>query len=203
MTIRDLRVLVAHHDPTVARRIAEEVGDAELRVAGPVGDLRHAIARAEGEMVGAVVLDLWLPDGGGPATFARFQERHPALPVVAMSPRREEQSAIEAVALGARCYLLDEELGRGLLAPVLGSISLSRGPGEAGESGAAAASMRHLLHDLGNLLAVASGGAELLVEKVGDDPLAEEVRELNTALTECVSLFRQVAASRRAGRSDG
>jgi len=198
MTLHELRILVAQHDPGVARRIEGELKGTGLRVAGPVTDLGHATARAEGEMVAAVLLDVALAGGGG---LAAFRARHPDLPVVATAPRRLEAEAKAAVAGGARIYLLDEELGRGLLVPVLRHLARSAEPPSAARRGGAepaTTASRHLLHDLGNLLAVASGESELLVERVPQDhALAGELRDLNSALAESVRLFRRLAASWR------
>lgn len=208
MTTRELRILVVQRDPEVSRRIEEELDGADMRVAGPVADLQHAMARADGEMVAAVLLGLSLADSSGLETFVRFHGRHPALPVIVTAPRADESDARRAVVRGARLYLLDEELGRGLLAPVLSHVARStEPPGSAGaheEHGTSATVPRRLLHDLGNFLAVATGEAELLVEKATDDhPLAESLRDLNAALAASVRLFRQFAASWRVGPGPG
>jgi CheY-like chemotaxis protein len=202
MTVRELRILVVQHDPQVAGRIERELQDAGMRVAGPVADLQHAIARAEGEMVAAVLLDLSLPDSGGPETFVRFHDRHPGLPVVVTAPRSGEPDARDAVARGARVYVLDEELGRGLLEPVLCHVVRPTEIGESAGGPPSAGEPRRLLHDLGNHLAVAAGEAEMLVEKAKDvHALAEPLRELNAALDESVRLYRKFAASWRTGTS--
>lgn len=200
-TVQGMRVLVAQSDPRVSRRIGEELAGAAVRVAGPVGDLQHAMARAEGEVVAAVLLGLSLTDSSGLDTFVRFHGRHPNLPVIVTAPRRDEPDAIEAVARGARLYLLEPELGRGLLAPVLCHVARPTAAGDsAGDGDVTSATVSRLLHDLGNLLAIATGEADLVVEKVNDcDPLAEPLRDLSAALAESVRLYRQLAASWRVG----
>jgi CheY-like chemotaxis protein len=198
MTMREFRVLVAQRDPQVTGRIEAELQGTSVRVAGPVGDLEHATRRAEVEMVAAVVLDLFLQDGVGPEAFARFHARHPGLPVVVTAPRRSEPEARRAVTQGARLYLLDEEIGRGLLLPVLLHVAMSAGPVEP-FGGDAETAPRRLLHDMGNLLAAANGESELLLDRAPPGhPLAEQVRGLNAALAESVRLFRKFAAARRA-----
>lgn len=94
---------------------------------------------------------------------------------------------------GARLYLLDEEFGRGLAVPVV--LHAVRGtPTEA----ASADEWRRLLHDLGNLLAVASGEAEMLLAKAtATNPLTGDLRDLHAAIAESVNVFRQFVASRR------
>jgi DNA-binding NarL/FixJ family response regulator len=194
MTRQELCVLVAQHDPRVSQRIEEELAKAGLRVAGPVDDLDRALARPESQLVSAALVDLLLAEGAD--AVGRFRERHPGLPVIATAPRRFESRAKKAMAEGARLYLLDEELGRGLVAPVVAHVV--RAADRDGTAVASADAARNMLHDLGNVLAVASGEAEMLLAKVkGTDPLAEDLRELNEVMAEGVRLFRQVAASRR------
>jgi hypothetical protein len=94
-------------------------------------------------------------------------------------------------------YLLDEEIGRGILVPVVRHLA-GTAPQVELAGGAPAAASGRLLHDLGNLLAVAGGESEMLLARVKPgDPLAEDLRELNTAISESVRLFRQFIASRR------
>ena len=200
MTRQGLCVLVAQHDQGVSRRIEEELAKAGLHVAGPVDDLDRALARPESQLVSVALVDLFLE--GGADAVGRFLERYPGLPVVATAPRRFESRAKKALVEGARLYLLDEELGRGLVAPVVAHVVR-----EADHDGAAAVASadasRTMLHDLGNVLAVASGEAEMLLAKVkSTDPLAEDLRELNHVMTEGVRLFRQFAASRRVEASE-
>lgn len=195
MTRQELCVLVAQHDPGVSQRIEEELAKAGLRVAGPVADLDRALARPESQVVSAALVDLFLP--GGAEAIGRFRSRHPSLPVVATAPRRFESRARKAVTEGARLYLLDEELGRGLIAPVVSHVAGTAGRDEPAE-GVSAAASRRLLHDLGNVLAVASGESEMLLSRMkAANPLAGDLRELNTAISESVRLFRRYVASRR------
>jgi CheY-like chemotaxis protein len=195
MTRQELCVLVAQHDPEVSRRIGEELGSLGVRIAGPVTELERALARVESQVLSAAVVDLFLP--GGATAIGQFRSRHPSLPVIATAPRRFESRARKAVIEGARLYLLDEELGRGLLAPVLFHVAgVAERDHPVGDT--AATSSRRLLHDLGNLLAVASGESEMLLAKLeGENPLAEDLRELNSAITESTRLFRQFVALRR------
>lgn len=194
MTRQELCVLVAQHDPAVSRRIEEELAGAGVRVAGPVADLDRALARPESQVVSAALVDLFLP--GGAAAIGQFRSRHPSLPVIATAPRRFESRARKAVAEGARLYLLDEEMGRGILAPVVGHLARAGDPVDPG--GRATDTSRRLLHDLGNLLAVAGGESEMLLGRMkAGDPLAGDLRDLNAAISESVRLFRQFIASRR------
>jgi len=195
MILRELLVLVVQHDPRVASRIEGELTGAGVRVAGPVAGLERAIARAEGQVVDAVLLDLYLPDSRGAPTVLRFLGRYPDLPVIATAPRRYEAEARRAVAEGARLYVLDEEIGRGLLALVLRGIAAGTATDPSYSKDDTA---RRMLHDLGNRLAVISGESEMLVGRVDPkDPLAGDIRELHDAIAESITVFRKYSASRR------
>lgn len=198
--MRDLPVLVVQHDPDVSGRMEEELVRGGVRVAGPVADLERALARAEGQVVAAVLLDLHLPDSRGVVTLRRFRDRHPGLPLVVTVPRRFEAQARKAAAEGARAYLLDEEVGRGLLVPFVRHVCGMAIPADdrAGAAADAAAPSRRLLHDLGNLLAVVNGECEMLLQRTeAKGPLSEDLRELHGAIAESVRVFRLFVASRR------
>lgn len=196
--LRDPLVLVVQHDPDVSSRIEDELEEAGLRVAGPVADLEHASARVEGQVLSAVLLDLFLPGSSGASTVSRFQRRHPGLPVVASAPRAFETDARRALSEGARLYVLDEEVGRGLLAPLLRYVASSPDDGFGAPQAEHAVSGR-LLHDLGNLLSVVSGESEMLVGRLDQagGPMPDDIRALHDAITECVRTFRKFVASRR------
>jgi DNA-binding NarL/FixJ family response regulator len=165
-----------------------------MQLANPVAELQHAIARAEGQVVTAVLLDLDLPDDRGASAVARFRGRFPHLPVIATAARGAEDEAKKALAAGARSYLLHDEIGRGLIAPLVrhcvhGAVQAGNPP---------TPSSRRLLHDLGNLLAAVSGSSEVLSGRVQEtDPLAEDIRELHEAIDQSVRMFRKLAASWR------
>lgn len=196
--MRDPLFLVVQHDPTVSSRIEDELGRAGLRVAGPVADLEHASARAEGQVLSAVLLDLYLPGSRGASTVSRFRRRHPGLPVIVTAPRRSEAEARKAASEVALPYVLDEEIGRGLLAPLLRHVAASPASEEQGSATESSPAARRLLHDLGNMLSVASGESEMLVDRVDQEsPLSRDIEALHEAIAECVRTFRKFTAARR------
>jgi DNA-binding NarL/FixJ family response regulator len=198
--MRDLGVLVVQQVPDVSRRIGEELAlaGASVRVAGPVDDLERAVARAQGQVVDVVLLDLYLAGSRGAATYGLFASAHPGVAVVVTAPRRFEAEARKAVVAGARQYLLREEIGRGLLVPLLRHVA-----GAQDEGDPAAASSRRLLHDLGNVLAVVSGECEMLLGRMAEGgPFVEDMRQIQHAASEGVALFRKLVAARRAEASD-
>lgn len=196
--MKDISVLVAQPDATVAESLAKELADAGIGVAGPVSDLRHAISRAERQVLAAVLLDVDLPGGRGTEGATAFRERFPGLPLILTAPRSAEDTARSASAGRARCYLLHEEFGRGLVAPLVRDCA-----GGTTDVAPRTAELRRLLHDLGNLLGAASGSAELLATRPeAAGPLAAEIREMDDTLAECVRVFRRFAAAWRSGDAE-
>ena len=68
----------------------------------------------------AALLDLSLPDSHGLATFTRFQQAAPGLPIVVLSGLADEQVALHAVAAGAQDYLVKGQVDSTLLGRALG-----------------------------------------------------------------------------------
>jgi DNA-binding NarL/FixJ family response regulator len=197
--LRNPLLLVVQPDPALSSRIERELARTGVRIAGPVDDLGKALARAEQQVVAAVLLDLHVEDGTAKGTVARFRARHPQLPVVVTASRDAEAEARRAVAdAGALLYLLHDEIGRGLLAPVVRHLA-----GMPEQDGAVLESplARRLLHDLGNLLSVVNGESEMLVDRAADeDPLTGDLRDLHGAIRECVRVFRELVAARKGER---
>ncbi len=62
--------------------------------------------------IGLVLLDLFLPDSQGIATFETLFKAAPHIPILVMSQRNEERTADEAVRRGAQDYLLKGHLDK-------------------------------------------------------------------------------------------
>jgi len=65
----------------------------------------EAIAAAEDERVGVVILDLQLPDIHGLDVFRRIREDRPELRVIILSAHTDQENVLEALRLGAFDYL--------------------------------------------------------------------------------------------------
>ena len=70
-----------------------------------VGDIASATRALAAEHFDAVLLDMYLPDGEGPAVLARALELDPAPAVLMMTARAEIRAAVEAVRRGASDFL--------------------------------------------------------------------------------------------------
>ncbi|HEX8199855.1 MAG TPA: response regulator [Isosphaeraceae bacterium] len=68
--------------------------------------LAAGLQRLEAEPVDAVLMDLWLPDSRGLATFDALHARAARVPIVVLSGLADEAVAVEAVRCGAQDYLV-------------------------------------------------------------------------------------------------
>ncbi len=119
---RALTILLVEDNPGDARLI-------QLMLDAVVG-VRVHLVRADRLAAGlqqvstqtfdAALLDLSLPDSHGLATFSRFQQAAPGLPIVVLSGLADEQVALHAVAAGAQDYLVKGQVESALLGRALG-----------------------------------------------------------------------------------
>ena len=78
-------------------------------------NLRDGIAKAQAGGVDIVLLDLCLPDSSGLATFERFRQATPTVPIILITNLDDEQMAARAVREGAQDYLIKRTIDRNLL----------------------------------------------------------------------------------------
>lgn len=115
-------------------------------VAGSCATAAEALAACRRERPGAVVLDLFLPDGDGRELLAELRRLAPEAAVIVCTAAGDRASVAAALRLGARDYLVkpvDEERLRAALAACLGEperpegrrVAEAAGPGGAGPAG--------------------------------------------------------------------
>ena len=110
---RDRCVLRIDAVPNDATRILEELGSAtnkRFRVEC-VTEVSGGIERSRRGRVGAVLLDLTLPDSHGIETFEKFLEAAPRVPHLILSGTDTEEMAPQAIQGEARNYLVDYYAG--------------------------------------------------------------------------------------------
>ena len=103
---RALRVLLVEDnagDVVLVQEMFEALGGYELT---SVPLLSAALARLGTERFDAAVVDLGLPDSGGPATAAAVLAKTPSLPVLVLTGSDDDEVALEAIRLGAQDYLV-------------------------------------------------------------------------------------------------
>jgi DNA-binding NarL/FixJ family response regulator len=92
-------------DAELVRAFLEE-GSASFCQLEEARRLSAALKRIVRGGIDVVLLDLWLPDSSGLATFQRFHARCNDVPVVVLSGMDQESVALEAVKMGAQDYLV-------------------------------------------------------------------------------------------------
>src|SRR6202521_2560303 len=104
-------VLLIEAEAGDAARILDELGaatDEPFRVEW-VTELSSGIARLRSGGVGAVVVDLTLPDSDGVETFDKLFQTAPHVPILILSRTDEEETARRAVRRGAQDYLVKNQ----------------------------------------------------------------------------------------------
>ena len=94
------------------RILAEELPGAEF---GEAASVPETLARLEEKDWDALVLDIFMPGGGGFEVLARIASIQPQLPVLVLSSAPEEQLALRALQAGAAGYLNKQAAGEELV----------------------------------------------------------------------------------------
>ncbi len=94
-----------------------------------VGRLCDGVNRLRKSGIGAVLLDLFLPDSQGVGTFETLFEAAPLVPILVLTDRENEAIAMQATRLGAQDHLLKDHLDAYWLPRILRSV-IERKAGE-------------------------------------------------------------------------
>lgn len=121
MANTDVHVLLVENDPDYARAVRDALNGTAFTVEW-VRRLSEGIERLTRRDIGAVLVDLFLPDSQGLETFGRLFEAAPSLPILIFTPAEGEDIAREAVRLGARDYLFERHLDAYSLSRALTNI---------------------------------------------------------------------------------
>src|ERR1700689_686407 len=111
MKDRDDCVLLIESHADDAAKILDELSsatDERFHVEG-VAELSSGIERLRKGGVGAVVLDLTLPDSRGVETFDKLFQVSPLVPILIISGAESEETARQAVKRGAQDYLIKNQ----------------------------------------------------------------------------------------------
>ena len=107
-------LLLIEDDPGDAKLILEALadpGDCPFHVEW-VTQLSGGLELLGEGGIGLVLLDLWLPDSQGIATFEKLFVAAPHIPILVLSRLNDESTAKEAVRRGAQDYLLKGHLDK-------------------------------------------------------------------------------------------
>jgi DNA-binding response OmpR family regulator len=122
MTLGMVRVLLIEDDEDDVFLIKDMLAEVSPKVqvtltcTGRLETGLNLLARGE---IDAILLDLNLPDSRGLDTLKRLSPRESKIPIVVLTGLDDEQTAIEAVHLGAQDYLIKGEISGQVLARVL------------------------------------------------------------------------------------
>ena len=108
MTNSPISVLLFEDNPIHAR-LLQNLLKPEFAVEA-VDSLAAGLARLEAGGIDAILLDLVLPDSQELATFERVKATVPDIPVLVLTGLDDEVLAEEAVAAGARDYLIKTQI---------------------------------------------------------------------------------------------
>lgn len=114
--MRKERVLLIEDNDNDARFVLEGLQQRPSQYSCTrVVELKEAFAYIASHEVDVALLDLTLPDAFGLATFEKFAEANPRLPVVILTGVEDEQLALNAVRAGAQDYICKSDLNYALL----------------------------------------------------------------------------------------
>src|SRR5215472_3362525 len=106
-----IRILLIEDSPTDALLMQailnEEKMDFELVNATRLAD---GLAHLKERSFDVIVTDLGLPDGNGLNTVAELHQQAPHLPLIVLTRNRDEETALQAIKMGAQDYLPKDRL---------------------------------------------------------------------------------------------
>ncbi|MEX2376063.1 MAG: ATP-binding protein [Dehalococcoidia bacterium] len=113
----ELQVLLVEDNPGDARLVREALKDARGLVAELVGadSLREALRLVQNAPIQLILLDLGLPDASGLEALDAITLAAPDLPVIILTGLQDEDTALQALRLGAQDYLEKGEISSSTL----------------------------------------------------------------------------------------
>src|SRR5262245_37114655 len=119
-------VLVVDDSAMDRRRAGGLIEKGEDWAAVYAEDGNSALAQIDSEAPDVVVADLTMPGMDGLELVSAVRQKHPHLPVVIMTSRRSEDTAVEALRRGAASYVPKRRLATDLLSTIRSVVSASR-----------------------------------------------------------------------------
>jgi DNA-binding NarL/FixJ family response regulator len=103
-------VVIADDDASIRSFLAALIEEEpSLELMGEAADAEQAIRMTVKGQADAVVLDWWMPEGGGPRAAREISERSPATGIVAFTAFNGAAPSGEMLAAGAKIYLVKSE----------------------------------------------------------------------------------------------
>ena len=114
-TAAQVDVLLIEDNPTDVLLTRENLGDAAVFRMQHAERLSKGVDLLTSRRFDVVLLDLGLPDSQGLSTLLKVRESSPLVPIVVMTGRDDEETALRAVHLGAQDYLVKNIVDEGAL----------------------------------------------------------------------------------------
>lgn len=106
-----VRILLIEDSPSDALLMKAILGVEKLEFElTHVARLAAGLERLREETFDVIITDLGLPDGDGLTTVAKLHEQAPHLPLIVLTRNRDEETALEAIKMGAQDYLPKDRL---------------------------------------------------------------------------------------------
>ena len=119
-------VLVVEDDPLIASSLARALGSKGYD-ALTASSVAAATAALDARVPDLVLLDLGLPDGDGEEVCRLLARRHPHVPVIVLTARREEADVVISLEMGAVDYVVKPFRLAELLARVAAHLRFAAG----------------------------------------------------------------------------
>ena len=111
-----IRILVVDDHEIFAHSLVRLLGTKpELKVVGIAGSVSEAIVAALGYQPDVILMDFELPDGDGPQATEQIKALTPAVKVVMLTARTDDQSLVRAIAAGCSGFVRKDDAVEKLL----------------------------------------------------------------------------------------
>lgn len=122
-TMDRIRVMIADDEQSIREMLASVVeSDPSMEVVGTAPDAQGAIDLAELRQPDVALLDVRMPNGGGPRATREILRRSPPTRVVALSAFEDRESVLTMIQAGARSYVGKDASNDQILGAIHGTL---------------------------------------------------------------------------------
>ncbi len=148
-----VRVMVADDDDLIRRTLAEAIEQTDgLEIVGTAKDANEAVRIASLRHPDVAILDVRMPEGGGPRAASEIRWRSPGTRIIALSAHGDDRSVENMLASGATSYLIKDSSLEDIVEAVAKAVD--------GGACLAGGVTQHVVSELGNRLARERGSEE-------------------------------------------
>jgi putative two-component system response regulator len=138
---RRIRLLIVDDHEIFAQSLVRLLGSRpELKVVGTAGSVAEAVMAAVAYEPDVILMDFELPDGEGPQATERIKALTPAVKVIMLTVRTDDQSLVQAISAGCSGFVKKEDAVETLLDAIIAV--------DDGETISSPSALAELLHQL-------------------------------------------------------